>query len=103
MIVTGIPLAEAQAQLLTVNTAIQNLISGQRITELSVGSGAFKQMYKYQEITMDNLRQIRAELLEVINIYAQQNGSLPVFAKNMQIPMVVQKDHYNVWQDRGIY
>ena len=103
MIVTGMPLTEATTQLATVNAAIQDLVAGKRITELRVGSGSFAQMYKYQEITMDNLRQIRSELLEVINIYNQQSGALPVFAKNMQIPMVVQKDHYNVWQNRGIY
>lgn len=98
-----LPLEEAQAQLTTVNAAIQQLIDGKRISELRVGSGQFARQYKYQEITMDSLRQLRAELLEVINIYAKQSGQLPVFARNMQIPMVVGKDYYNVWQNRGVY
>jgi hypothetical protein len=87
----SLTLAEAEAQLATVNTAIQQLISGKKVTELHVGSGAFQRFYKYQECSMENLLQLRAELLGLINTLSP---SLPTFAGNMSFQNIVRKGSY---------
>jgi len=96
----SLPLEEAQRQLMTVNAAIQQLVDGKRVSELQVGSGQFARRYKYQDINIDSLVILRNELLAAIN-EINQAGKLPVFARNMQIPMVVSKEYYNVWSNGG--
>ena len=91
-------LADAQSQLTTVNAAIQTLISGQRVTQLRVGSGQFVREYKYQEITIESLRQIQSELLADVDYYTSlASPTLPNFSSNRTIPMMVRKDYFNVW------
>lgn len=82
-------LVELQADLATVNAAIQQIIQGKRVTQLLVGSGTFRRQYTYQEISLDMLKGLRDELLAQINILAP---TTPVFKTNMTIPMVVGKD-----------
>lgn len=86
-----ITLEEAQAQLLTVQAAIEQLVMGKRITQLKVGSGTFQRLYVYQEINLETLTTLRDELLRKIN---SLEGKLPTFATNMHIPMVVGKGIY---------
>jgi len=86
---------------MTVNAAIQQLVDGKRVSELQVGSGQFARRYKYQDISVDSLVILRNELLATINEINQAAGKLPVFARNMQIPMVVSKEYYNVWSNGG--
>jgi len=85
----SLPLEEARAQLVTVNAALQSIISGKRITELRIGSGNFQRLLKYQEITFDELKILQQELLITIDSYAP---STPVFRTNAHIPMVVRKE-----------
>lgn len=82
---------EAVLQLTTINAAIEALIAGKRLTQLRVGSGSFQRLYVFQEITIDNLKAHRDELLGIIATY---ETSLPVFKTNMTIPLVVGKDIY---------
>lgn len=84
-----LPLEEAQAQLVTVNAAIQKLINGERIKELRVGSGTFQRLYIYSEVTFDELKVLQQELLITIDSYAP---AIPVFRTNAHIPMTVGKD-----------
>jgi hypothetical protein len=86
-----LPLEEAKTQLITVNAAIQNLIEGKRISELKVGSGGFQRLLRYQEITIDSLREIQKELLVLIDSY---EPTKPKFRTNAHIPMIVTKDIY---------
>lgn len=65
---------EVQAELNTVNSAIQQLIAGTRLTELRVGSGDFARLYRYQEISLDNLQAIRDELLQELANLNQEDG-----------------------------
>ena len=85
----ALPLAEAQAQLITVNAAIQNIISGKRIAELRIGSGDFQRTLRYQEVTFDELKILQQELIITIDSYAP---ATPVFRTNAHIAMVVKKE-----------
>lgn len=98
----AISLADAQTQLATVQAALQDIITGKRINHLVVGSGQFKREMQYQEITVENLRQMQAELLTDLDYYTNlANGnSLPNFAPNRTIPMLTRKDYFNVWAGR---
>lgn len=53
---------EIQSELDTVNAALQELISGKRLTQLRIGSGEFSRLYEYQEITYEVLKQEQANL-----------------------------------------
>ena len=85
----ALPLAEAQAQLITVNAALQDIISGKRIAELRIGSGDFQRLLRYQEVTFDELKTLQQELMITVDSYAQAK---PVFRTNAHIPMVVKKE-----------
>jgi len=82
-------LADAEAALATVNAAIEALISGKRLTQLRVGSGSFARLYAFSDLTLDNLKAHRDELLAIIDVL---EGNTPNFKLNMQIPMIVGKD-----------
>jgi len=82
-------LQEAEAALSTVNAAIDALISGKRLNQLRVGSGTFARLYAFSEITLENLKAHRDELLSTIAIL---EGNPPTFKTNMNIPMIVGKD-----------
>jgi len=84
-------LEEATLQLTTVNAAIEALIAGKRLTQLRVGSGSFQRLYVFSEITMENLKSHRDELLAIVSSY---NSSLPTFATSRTIPLTVGKDIY---------
>jgi hypothetical protein len=64
---------QVQSELDTVNAAIQELISGNRITQLRIGSGDFARLYHYQEITIENLQDIRANLLQELAVLSQDS------------------------------
>lgn len=53
---------EIQSELDTVNAALQELISGKRLTQLRIGSGEFSRLYEYQEITYEVLKQEQSNL-----------------------------------------
>lgn len=85
----ALPLEEAKTQLITVNAALQNIISGKRISELRIGSGDFQRTLRYQEVTFDELKILQQELLITVDSYAP---AIAVFRTNAHIPMVVGKD-----------
>jgi hypothetical protein len=82
-------LTEAQIQLSTVNAAIQDIISGKRVTELRVGSGEFQRMYRYEEVSLESLIDLRNELRNTINTLTPEVK--PVFRTNATIPLVIHK------------
>ena len=71
---------DVQTELTTVSAAIQDMIAGKRITELRVGSGDFARLYRYQEITLNNLQAIRDELIQEL---ADLNGEGILQFRNM--------------------
>lgn len=80
---------EVRAELNTVNSAIQSLIAGNRLTQLRVGSGDFARLYVNQEISLESLRQIRAELLQELAELENTDGIK--FRKDSNIVMVTGK------------
>ena len=80
---------EVRAELNTVNSAIQSLIAGNRLTQLRVGSGDFARLYVNQEISLESLRQIRAELLQELSELENTDGIK--FRKDSNIVMVTGK------------
>jgi hypothetical protein len=79
-------LAEAQLQLTQINTAIENLLQGKRITQLRVGSGTFQRLYQYQEISYEALEAKRQELLGYIDSLSEttptfKTGSVPLYVR----------------------
>lgn len=62
----NIPLAEAQALLVQTQKAISDIISGKRINFLKINSDNFNREYHYSESTLQDLYQLRDDLLETI-------------------------------------
>jgi len=81
---------EVQAELDTVNAALQELISGKRLTQLRIGSGEFARLYQYQEITFDTIKAEQQDLLmELATLENAQNAI--TFRNNAYIPLTVNK------------
>lgn len=88
---TIMTLAEANTQLTTVNSAIEQFVQGKRLTSLKVGSGAFQRSYDYTDLTLEALKAHRQELLQIIDNY---EGNLPTFRINATIPLIVRREVY---------
>jgi len=86
-----ITLADAEAQLATVQAAINQLLTGKTVTELRVGTGAFPRVYRYQECSMDNLIKLRDELTSLIGALSP---TLPTFSPNMSFQHIVRKGSF---------
>lgn len=82
-------LAQVQAELVTVNAAIQEVISGTRLTQLRVGSGDFARLYVNQEVSLESLYAIQALLLAEEQQLVSSDGIK--FRKETHIPLVVTK------------
>ena len=80
---------EIRQDINTVECAIQEIISGERVTKLLVGSGEFQRTYQFSEITYESLREIKAELLQELDIIL--TGSQVTYRQNSHLPLVVTK------------
>lgn len=80
---------EVRKELNTVNAAIQELISGKKLKELRVGSGDFARLYQFQEVSLENLRMVRDELVQELAVL--EGTDELIFRKNCNIPLVVTK------------
>lgn len=69
-------LASLQAQKLKVDSAISQLINGEKILEFEIGSGATRRKYKYGEVSIEALQTERARLIADI---AMQTGETQTF------------------------
>lgn len=83
----NITLAEAEAELLIVNKAIQDLIENKRINEHKLATGEFSRWYKFDTVSLDTLMAYRRELRSLIT--ALQPEVAPTFRSNACIPLVV--------------
>ena len=81
---------QVQADIDTINAALQELISGTRLTRLQLGSGEFAKTYEHQEISYENLKAERAELMAELDSLTPTTSSM-VFRTNTSIPLVVTK------------
>lgn len=77
-----------QADLDTINAALNALYSGKRITELRVGSADFVRSYRYQEITVESMLAHKT-LLEVELLAT--TGNTPTFRQFSSYPIIVNK------------
>ena len=83
-------IAEVQAELTTVNAALQELITGKRLTQLRIGSGEFARLYQYQEITFDTLKTEQQDLtMELATLEAA--GQALKFRATSYVPLTVNK------------
>lgn len=82
-------LKQVQAELTTVNAALQNIIAGKRVTSLDIGSGEFRRSYSYQEITYDMLKAEQAELTQ--ELAALETTPQMNFRTMTNIPLTVGK------------
>jgi hypothetical protein len=82
-------LTEVQSELDTVNAALQELISGRRLTQLRIGSGEFARLYQYQELTYENLKAEQQRLLDELATLSA-TGELTL-RSNSYIPLTVNK------------
>lgn len=80
---------EVETDLSTVRAALQEIIKGERITFFQVGSGEFTRVYKFSDITYENLKGIEAELLQ--ELASLETNPTMTFRTMTNIPLVVTK------------
>jgi hypothetical protein len=75
----------AYADLAKVNAAIDLMMQGKMVQRLEIGSHEFKRVYDYQKLTLSDLKELRNEILEVIDsleeitqILYRQGASVPL-------------------------
>lgn len=78
--------AQIAADLATINAAIQALLSGKRLVELRVGSAEFARLYRYGEVSLDDLYKERARLEDLLKALCPDP---PIFRHYASIPLVV--------------
>lgn len=83
--------AELQAELVTLNAAIQTMVAGDRLTELRVGSGEFARVYRFSEITLEGLKALRDEAQAELDAVSDVT---PNFVSGRAVPLLVGKDIY---------
>lgn len=81
-------LEELQIDLQRVNTAIAQLISGERIAEFRIGNGAGLRVYRYSEVTLPMLKLERDRL--VTELAALQDDE-PTFRKSSRMQSTYSK------------
>lgn len=60
--------AELQADLTKVNTAIGQMIAGERLTRFKIGSGVSVREYEYSTVTLENLIAERTRLTQELAV-----------------------------------
>ena len=81
--------AEVLADITTVNSAIQEIIQGTRLTQLRVGSGDYVRLYTMQECTVEILQDLLAQLNQELALI---QGVAPITFRQMSnIPLTVVK------------
>ena len=82
-------LATAYSDLAKVNAAIDSLMQGKLIQKLEVGSHEFKRMYDYNKVTLTELKQLRNELLDLID--ALEEVSQVTYRTGASVPLIVSR------------
>jgi len=81
-------LQSLQTKLLTVDSAIQKVIAGERITRFEIGSGASARTYQYEEVSLEVLNTERARLLSGIQNLTYVE---PSFRKSSRMQLTYRK------------
>lgn len=64
---------ELQQQLLQINTALQQLISGERITRVEVGSPEFRKVFEHAEVTIEALQNERNTVQRKLKLFSAED------------------------------
>ena len=86
----NLTLAEAQAELVTINAALSDLYLGKRRKKVEIGSHAFKRTYEFVD-PQDMLKVLRMERFNLTEYINTLTATVQVFRANTNIPMTVQR------------
>ena len=57
----------AYSDLAKVNAAIDTMMQGKLVQRLGIGSQEFRRVYDYNKVSLNDLKELRKELLEIID------------------------------------
>lgn len=81
-------IVDIEADILTINAALEELISGGRVTRLQTGSGEFVRTYDMQELTYENMLSEKNRLEDEL---AMLQPVEPVYRTGSTLPLQVRK------------
>ena len=79
----------AYADLAKVNAAIDQMLQGKMIQRVEIGSHEFRRVYDYQKLSLNDLREIRRELLEYIDTFEGETSVS--YRQGASVPLVVNR------------
>ena len=81
----GMTKEEACALLDAIDKAINAMVLGQRIDDMSVGSVDFNRRFRFSSLSMDDLRKLRADVADYLKQFCQNE---PVWRKYGCVPLI---------------
>jgi hypothetical protein len=84
----GFTLEQAQADLASVNIAIEKLISGRTLLEIKISSAEMSRWSSFGQVSLEGLKAYRRELLDYINSISP---AAPVFRSTGCMQVRVEK------------
>jgi hypothetical protein len=84
----GFTLEQAQADLASVNIAIEKLISGRTLLEIKISSAEMSRWSSFGQVSLEGLKAYRRELLDYINSISP---TAPVFRSTGCMQVRVEK------------
>jgi len=82
-------LATAYSDLTKVNAAIDLLMQGKLVQRLEIGSQEFRRVYDYNKVTLNELKELRKELLELID--SLEEVSQVIYRTGASVPLIVSR------------
>lgn len=82
-------LAIAYSDLTKVNAAIDLMLQGKLVQRLEIGSQEFRRVYDYNKVTLKELKELRKELLELID--SLEETSSVVWRSGATVPHIVSR------------
>lgn len=82
-------LSTAYSDLIKVNAAIDLLMQGKLVQRLEIGSQEFRRVYDYNKVTLNDLKTLRRELLDLIN--GLEDTSEIVYKAGATVPLLVNR------------
>jgi hypothetical protein len=79
----------AYADLAKVNAAIDLMMQGKLVQRLEIGSHEFRRVYDYNKISLSDLRELRRELLELID--SLEETSQVTYRTGASVPLIVHR------------
>ena len=82
-------LAIAYSDLAKVNAAIDVMMQGKLVQRLEIGSQEFRRVYDYNKVTLNDLKELRKELLELID--SLEPISQVTYRTGASVPLIVSR------------